>query len=64
MRAEGLSLWLYRVLRDDMRLNDPPERLAPTLFRAPPLPLRLHYLITPVTLTSSLTPAAAPTPSS
>lgn len=48
----GLSLWLYRVSRDDTRLNDPPRRrslpsgqieLVP-----PPLPLRLHYLMTPL----------------
>jgi hypothetical protein len=44
---EGLSLWLYRVMRDDLRLNDPPTRLAPNLDRRPPLPVRLHYLLTP-----------------
>src|SRR5262245_44316507 len=47
--AEGLSVWMYRVIRDDQRLNDPPERLSPTLLRPRPLPLRLHYLMTPVT---------------
>lgn len=47
--AEGLSLWLYRVMRDEQRLNDPPERVAPDLLRPPPLPVRLHYLMTPVT---------------
>ena len=26
--AEGLSIWLYRVIRDDQRLNDPPVRLS------------------------------------
>ncbi|MCK7495864.1 MAG: DUF4255 domain-containing protein [Comamonadaceae bacterium] len=49
---QGLSMWLYRVVRDDTRLNDPPRRrplpgggveLVP-----PPLPLRLHYLMTPL----------------
>src|SRR5687768_1270541 len=49
---EGLSLWLYRVARDDQRLNNPPTirpigggrvELVP-----PPLPLRLHYLVTPI----------------
>ena len=49
---QGLSMWLYRVERDDTRLNDPPVRhplpgggveLVP-----PPLPLRLHYLMTPL----------------
>jgi hypothetical protein len=50
--AQGVSLWLYRVLRDDMRLNDPP-RIRPRLpagveLLPPPLPLRLHYLVTPL----------------
>jgi len=49
--AQGVSLWLYRVLRDDMRLNDPP-RLRPRPpgieLLPPPLPLRLHYLATPL----------------
>ena len=47
--AEGLSVWLYRVIRDDQRLNDPPERLGPSQLRPPPLPMRLHYLMPPVT---------------
>jgi Pvc16 N-terminal domain len=46
---EGVSVWLYRVVRDPERLNDPPERLGWAQVRTPPLPLRLHYLITPVT---------------
>jgi hypothetical protein len=50
---QGVSLWLYRVARDEQRLNDPPMvrsigggavELVP-----PPLPLRLHYLVTPLT---------------
>jgi len=45
---QGLSLWLYRITRDEDRLNDPPERITPSLFHEPPLPLRLHYLFTPV----------------
>jgi hypothetical protein len=47
--AEGLSIWLYRVIRDEQRLNDPPIRVSPTELQPAPLPLRLHYLITPVT---------------
>ncbi len=47
--AEGLSVWLYRIMRDEQRLNDPPVRLSPTELLPPPLPLRLHYLMTPVT---------------
>jgi hypothetical protein len=49
VKQEGLSVWLYRIERDDMRLNEPPERLPGDLLRPPPLPLRLHYLLTPVT---------------
>jgi len=46
---EGISLWLYRVVRDEQRLNDPARRIAPTQLRPPPLPMRLHYLVTPLT---------------
>lgn len=46
---EGISLWLYRVVRDEDRLNDPPARISATQLRPPPLPLRLHYLVTPIT---------------
>jgi hypothetical protein len=44
---EGVSLWLYRVMRDADRLNVPNPRLGPFQSRFPSLPLRLHYLITP-----------------
>jgi hypothetical protein len=47
--AEGLSVWLYRVVRDDQRANDPPTRVDRERVMPPPLPLRLHYLLTPVT---------------
>jgi len=46
--AEGLSVWLYRILRDAERLNAPPERISPTQMRRAPLPLRLYYLMTPM----------------
>jgi hypothetical protein len=49
MKQEGLSVWLYRIDRDETRLNLPDERLSRTLLKRPPLPLRLHYLMTPVT---------------
>ena len=49
---QGLSLWLYRVVRDEHRLNDPPVvRPLPSgrvELVPPPLPLRLHYLATPL----------------
>jgi hypothetical protein len=47
--AEGLSIWLYRIIRDEQRLNDPPVRISASELQPPPLPVRLHYLITPVT---------------
>lgn len=49
---QGLSVWLYRVARDEQRLNNPPV-LRPVgggrvELVQPPLPLRLHYLMTPL----------------
>lgn len=46
---EGVSVWLYRIIRDESRLNDPPTRPTSTTIMQPPLPLRLHYLVTPIT---------------
>jgi hypothetical protein len=51
MRAapiHGLSVWLYRIVRDDQLLNRAPLRVEPTLEQGTPLPLRLHYLLTPI----------------
>jgi hypothetical protein len=48
-RDEGISLWLYRIVRDEERLNDPARRISMTELRPPPLPVRLHYLVTPIT---------------
>lgn len=47
--VEGLSVWLYRVVRDDERLNAPPQRIAFNQLQRTPLPVRLHYLMTPIT---------------
>ncbi len=47
--VEGLSVWLYRIVRDDTRLNIAPRRVSADELEYPPLPLRLHYLMTPVT---------------
>lgn len=44
----GISVWLYQIVRDEQRLNAPPERISSTLMRPTPLPVRLHYLISPV----------------
>jgi hypothetical protein len=46
---EGISLWLYRVVCDESRRNDPAKRVSATQLKPPPLPLRLHYLVTPIT---------------
>jgi Pvc16 N-terminal domain len=45
---EGVSVWLYRIVRDEDRLNQPRPRPAPNEEQRRPLPLRLHYLITPI----------------
>ena len=47
--TEGISLWLYRVVRDEERLNEGARRVSATELRPPPLPVRLHYLVTPIT---------------
>lgn len=47
--GEGVSLWLYRVVRDEERLNELPTRIGPNQLLSPPLPMRLHYLVTPLT---------------
>jgi hypothetical protein len=44
----GISVWLYRIVRDEQRLNAPPEWISPNRIRATPLPVRLHYLIAPM----------------
>ena len=44
----GLSVWLYRIARDPELLNMPPRRTGIDTFEHRPLPLRLHYLMTPV----------------
>jgi hypothetical protein len=44
----GISLWLYRVVRDEQLLNAPRVRNGDRLFRPNALPLRLHYLVTPI----------------
>lgn len=44
----GVSVWLYRVTRNEHLLNQPPERTGPNTVRRRPLPVNLHYLITPL----------------
>jgi hypothetical protein len=47
-KNEGVSLWLYRIVRDEDTLNYPPQRSARDRLLHEPLPLRLHYLVVPV----------------
>src|SRR5688572_25077000 len=48
LNQEGISLWLYRVRRDDQTLNTPPRRVGADRIVPPPLPLRLYYLLVPI----------------
>jgi hypothetical protein len=45
---EGVSVWLYLLQRDECIYNAPPRRVAADRILPRPLPLRLHYLITPM----------------
>jgi Pvc16 N-terminal domain len=44
----GISLWLYRVTRNGDVLNQPVMRTVPDQLPRRPLPLDLHFLITPL----------------
>jgi hypothetical protein len=57
--VQGVSLWLYRIIRDDQRLNAPPERITPTRIQPAPLPLRLYYLLTPIVTIDPSSPSAS-----
>jgi hypothetical protein len=46
--TEGLSIWLYLLQRDEQTLNRPPRRISADQVEDRPLPLRLHYLVTPI----------------
>jgi hypothetical protein len=48
LHLHGLSLWLYRVVRDENLLNAPPQKSGVLQYRHTALPVRLHYLITPL----------------
>lgn len=53
VQAEGLSIWLYRVVRDEERLNAPPERINSSELKRTPLPVHAHFLITPMVINKS-----------
>jgi hypothetical protein len=46
--SPAVSVWLYRVIRDGDLLNAPPHRVAFNQQLNQPLPLNLHYLVTPI----------------
>jgi hypothetical protein len=43
--TSGISIWLYRVTRNEFILNNPPPRPAPNQLSQKPFPVNLHYLI-------------------
>lgn len=45
----GISLWLYRITRNEYVWNQPPQRPASGQVAYRPVPVNLHYLITPLT---------------
>ena len=47
-KQKGVSLWLYRAVRNEFWLNNPPQRVDSRQQRRTPLPFCLHYLITPL----------------
>lgn len=46
--GQGVSVWLYRIERDEQTLNYPPRHVSNDIVEHHSLPLRLHYLVTPV----------------
>ena len=46
--AQGVSLWLYRIVRNPDLLNRPPPRPAPDQIARHALPIDLYYLVTPI----------------
>jgi hypothetical protein len=48
-RQFGLSAWLYQAQVNESLLNRPPQRTDAFHTRRTPLPINLHYLMTPIT---------------
>lgn len=46
--AVGVSLWMYRVTRNEFTLNNPSPPAGESTFPRQPLPIDLHYLVTPL----------------
>ncbi|GAC1628720.1 MAG: hypothetical protein NVS4B7_17730 [Ktedonobacteraceae bacterium] len=46
--SSSVSIWLYRVMRNEFTLNNRPNRTIPNQLPGPPIPINLYYLITPM----------------
>jgi len=46
--ALGISLFLYRVIRDPDLQNRPPVRVSRDQYKPEGIPVHLHYLVTPI----------------
>jgi hypothetical protein len=46
--GQGISIWLYRVTRNENLLNQPERRVTAGQRARRPLPVTLHYLFTPL----------------
>lgn len=44
----SISVWLYRVTRNEYTLNNRPNRNVANQLPGPPIPINLYYLITPM----------------
>ncbi|MBK6325172.1 MAG: DUF4255 domain-containing protein [Chloroflexi bacterium] len=47
-KQTGISIWLYRLTRNEFLLNQPRRRPANGQVARNPMPVNLHYLITPL----------------
>jgi hypothetical protein len=46
--GSSISIWLYRVMRNEHTLNTRPNRTSSNQLVGPPIPINLYYLITPM----------------
>src|SRR4051794_26256000 len=51
--AKGVSLWLYRIVRNPDLLNHPPARPTADQIARHALPIDLYYLVTPIAAEST-----------
>lgn len=46
--SSSVSIWLYRVARNEFTINNRADRTTPNQVPHPAIPINLHYLITPM----------------